>query len=214
MRALCQQPQRRRLEANLFLTQNVGQVGNDLRRRHLLQIELQAARQHRDRDLLRVGGGKNEFDMRRRLFKRFQHGVEGVVGEHVDFVDHVDLEACIRRCIHRLLQQLRHFINPAVGGSVDFDVVDKASGIDRHAGIAYPAGGAGNAAAAIGTLAIEGFSQDARQRGLADAAGAGEQISVVQAAAVERMRQCPHHVLLSDQSVESFGTIFKGKDLI
>jgi hypothetical protein len=66
-------------------------VADDVPRRHLLEVELQAARQHRDRDLLRVGGGDDELDVLGRLLEGLQHGVEGMPGEHVHFVDHVTL---------------------------------------------------------------------------------------------------------------------------
>ncbi|CAG2138013.1 hypothetical protein LMG26411_01507 [Cupriavidus numazuensis] len=111
---LGQQPQRIAVMADAFLPQDIVQVGHDLRRRHLLEIELQATRQHRDRNLLRVGGGQDELDVAGRLLQRLQHRVEGVVGQHVHFVDHVDLEAPRRRRVHRLVEQLRHFVDAAV----------------------------------------------------------------------------------------------------
>ena len=208
------QAQGRRVEFDAFLVQDVVEVANDVARRHLLQVELQAARQHGDRDLLRIGGGQNELDVLGRLFQRLQHGVERVVGQHVHFVDHVDLEAGIGRRIDRLLQQLRHFVDAAVGGRVHFDVVDKASGIDGHASLAHAAGGGGNAAVAIRADAVERLGQDTGERGLAHAAGAGEQVGVVQPLLFQRMRQRAHDVLLAYQGVETAGTVFAGENLI
>ena len=40
-----------------------------------LKAELQTARQHRDRRFLRIGGGQQELDVRRRLFQRLQQCV-------------------------------------------------------------------------------------------------------------------------------------------
>ena len=50
-----------------------------------------APRKHGDRNLVRLGGGEEELDVRRRLFQRLQEGVEGPGREHVHFVDVVDL---------------------------------------------------------------------------------------------------------------------------
>src|SRR3546814_4085150 len=79
-----------------FLTKDFLQMRHNGFCRHLLQIELQTARQHGNGNLLWVGRGQDELDVRRRLFERFQHGIESMAGQHVDFVDHVDLEAAAR----------------------------------------------------------------------------------------------------------------------
>src|SRR5690606_10348564 len=97
---------------------------------HLLQVELQTTRQNRDGNLLRVSGCQDEFDVRRRLFQRFEHGVERVPGQHVDFVDHVDFETAAARGVYRLFEQLRHFFYAAVGRGIKFNIVDKTASID------------------------------------------------------------------------------------
>ncbi|CAB3734264.1 hypothetical protein LMG1231_04955 [Achromobacter denitrificans] len=191
------QPQGRHFETHVFLAQHGLQMPDDGVGRHLLQVELEAARQHRHRDLLRIGGRQDELDVRRRLFQRLEHGVERMPGQHVDFVDHVDLEAPSARRVDRLLQELGHFLDAAVRGRVQFEVVDKAPRIDFRARAAH--------AARLGSdagFAVERFGQDARQRGLAHAAGAGEQPGVVQALRVERVRQRAHHVILSHEGIE------------
>jgi len=133
-----------------------------------------------------------------RLFQRLQHRVECGSGEHVDFIDHVDLEARIGRRVNRLLQQLRHFVHAAVGSGIHLDVIDEAPGIDRGAGFAHAAGLGGDVAAAVGADAIERFGENPRQRGLAHAARTGKQIRVMQAFLLQRMGQCAHHMLLTD----------------
>ena len=50
-----------------------------------------AAREHGDRNLVRLGGREEELDVRRRLLQRLQQGVEGPGREHVHFVDVVNL---------------------------------------------------------------------------------------------------------------------------
>ena len=48
--------------------------------RHLLKVELQTAREHSDWYLLWVGRCQDEFDVRRGLFKRFEHRVKRMPG--------------------------------------------------------------------------------------------------------------------------------------
>ena len=208
-RGLGEVAQRPRLERHLLGLQDARQMVDDVPLRHLLEVELQAARQHRHRDLLRVGGGEDELHMLRRLLERLQHGVEGMPGEHVDFVDHVDLEAPLHRRIHRLVEQRRHLLDAAVRGRVHLDVVGEAVGVDRAAGVAHAAGLGGDAG-----LAVERLGEDAADRGLAHAARAGEQPGVMQPPGGERVRQCTHDVLLTDQRAEGFRPPLACEDLI
>jgi hypothetical protein len=123
-----------RLEGHLLRLEDARQVLDDVALRHLLEVELQAAREHRHRDFLRVGGGKDELDVLGRLLQRLQHGVEGRGGQHVHFVDDVHLEAAARRRVGGVLQQLAHLVDLGVGRGVDLDEVHEAAGIDLLAG--------------------------------------------------------------------------------
>ena len=82
-----------KLMANLF----------DIQR---FKMELQTARQDGHRQLLRIGGRQQEFDVRGRLFERFQQGVKTVARQHVHFVDQIDLKAAARRRILDVIQQI------------------------------------------------------------------------------------------------------------
>ena len=66
---------------------------------HLLEIELQAARQNRDGNLLGISCGKNELDVLWWLLERLEHGIKGMIGEHVHLVNHVDLVSSIAGCV-------------------------------------------------------------------------------------------------------------------
>jgi hypothetical protein len=74
-RACCPPPsaqssrQRRHIEGIRLGLQNVRKMTGNCHRRHLLQIELQAAREHGDRNFLRIGRRQNELDVLRRLFQ-------------------------------------------------------------------------------------------------------------------------------------------------
>ena len=112
---------------HLFVGQHLRQVLNDGLRGHGAQIELQTTRQHSDRYFVRVGGGQHKFQIFRRLFQGFEHGIERGVAEHVHLVNHEDFEAPLHRFVSGLLEQLLNLINTAVGGSVKFGVIDKSA---------------------------------------------------------------------------------------
>ncbi len=201
--------QRRRLKRNFLSRQHPRQMIHNRRLRHLLQVELQAARQHRDRNLLRIGGRQNELDMRRRLFQRFQHRIERMAGKLMDFVDHIHLVAARRRRIGCPLQQLRHVIHAAVRGGIQLDVIHKAAAVDFDARRTHAAGRRSHA-----SFAIQRLGHDARQCRLAHPARAGEQIRMVQAVLFQRVRQCAHNMFLSHQRGKGFWAPFAGENLI
>ena len=177
--------------------------------RHLLQVELQAAAEHGDRDFLRIGGREDEFHVLGRLFQRFQHRVEGVPGELMHLVDHVDLEAPARRGVLRGVKQLAHLVDLGVRRRVDLEQIDEAPGVNlnaRRAGVAGLRRDPG--------LAIQAFRQDARKRGLAHASRAGEEIGVVQPLMLERVPKCAHDMLLPHKAREIPRPPLAGKDLI
>ncbi len=81
------------LDLNLLLRSDASEIGDHLLRLDAAQVEALAAREHRHRHLADFGRREQEFHMRRRLFQRLQQAVEGGGGEHVHFVDDVDLGA-------------------------------------------------------------------------------------------------------------------------
>ena len=129
-------------------------------RRHIAEIELQAARQHRDRHLLRICRRKNEFDVLGRLLQRLQHGIEGRAGKLMHFVDHVDLEAGVRRRVHGLLKQCRHLIHASVARRVHFNVIDKTPLINGTARFTNSARMIRHPALTVRSYTIKAFSQN------------------------------------------------------
>ena len=61
---------------------------------------------------------------------------------------------------------------------------------------------------AVGQFVVERARQDARGRGLADAAHAGEDPGLRDAAGLERVRERAHHGVLADQVVEGRRAVF------
>ena len=129
--------------------------------------------------------------------------------EHVHFVDHVDLVAAGHRCIHDLLEQLGHVFDAAIRGGVHLDVIGESPLLDRDAGTAHPAWPGTDA-----DFTVQRARQDARDGGLADTAGSGEQIGMMQSAGVQRVSQRSDHMLLADQRLERSRAPLTGKDLM
>jgi hypothetical protein len=84
----------------------VGQIGGELGAVDAAQVETLAARQHRHRHFADFGGGEDEFHMRRRLFQGLEQAVESLLGQHMHFVDDIDLVARRDRGIAHALDDL------------------------------------------------------------------------------------------------------------
>ena len=137
------------LGGDVLRLQHLRQLRLDRLRQHVAQVELQAARQHGDGNLLGFGGGEQELDVLRRLLQRFQQGVEAVPGEHVDFVDQIDLEAALAGQELGVVEQLAGVLHAGARGGIDFDEIHEAPGGDLGAGAARAAGLRGDAAFAV-----------------------------------------------------------------
>ena len=108
--------------------------------RQRLEIELQAARQHGDRNLLRIGRRENELDVLRRLLERLQHRVERRLRQHVHFVDQVDLVAADGRRVARVVENLAHVVDAGVRRGIELEQIDEAARVDVDARRADAAG--------------------------------------------------------------------------
>ncbi len=208
------QRQRFRLDLDPLLPRDMGEMGGEQVGRDAPEVEALAAGENGDRHLADLGGGEQELDVRRRLLERFQERVEGVLGEHVDFVDDVDLVARRNRRIAHRLDDLAHVVDAGMGGGIHLDHVDMAPLGDRAARLAGAAGADRRPAAPVRADAVQRLGDQPRGRGLADPAHAGEQERMGQPVALDRIGQRLHHRLLADQLVEPLRTIFAGEDAI
>ena len=209
-----QQLQSGRLGLDTFLTKNCRHVISHDLRRHITKIELQTARQDRHRHLLRVGRCQNKFHILRRFFERLEHGVKGMRSQLMDFVNHVDLVTSVRRCIHSLLKQRRHFFNGSVTCRVHFDVIDKTTFINRTTGFTDTARMIRHAALSVRTDTIEALGQNTRKRRLTDTARTGKEISMVQAIFTQCVCDRFHDGLLPDHAFKIMRAPFARQDLI
>ena len=194
---LAEQPQRVFLEADFLAGENVGQVLDHAHRRHVLERELQAARQDGDRQLLRISGREQELHVGRRLFQRLEQRIETVGRQHVHLIDEVHLVAALGRRVLDVVQQLTRILDLGPRGGVDFDQVDEAALIDLTTGATHA-----TRPGADTLFTVQALGQNARQRRLADTAGPGEQIGMVQAPLIEGIDQRTADMLLTDQFVK------------
>ncbi len=207
--------QRQRIVVDLDLLQvaDRGEVADQHVGLDPAQVEAQAARAHRHRHFFDLGGREQELDVFRRLFQRLQQAVESRLGQHVHFVDDIDLGPRHHRHVARAFDDLADVVDAGVRGRVHLDDVDMARFQDRlamHAEFVHVDGRPvdGGPPVARGKFVIEGAGEDARGRGLADAAHAREHIGLMDAADVEGVGQGADHRLLADQILETARPIF------
>ena len=143
--------------------------------------------------------------MLRRLFQRFQQRIEAVAGEHVHFVDQVDLEAPARRRVLHILKQLAGVLDLCATRRIHLDQVDKPALIDLQTGRALTAGFRADA-----PFAVKTFGQNPGDGGLADPAGTGKQIGVVQPVVIKRIDHGLQHMGLADHLAEQAGPPLAG----
>src|SRR5262249_26082121 len=95
----------------------------------------------RDRNLLGIGRGENEDDVRRRLFQRLEERIEGFSGEVVNFVYDIDLVAGFAgRILYVLDDLLTDVVNARFRGGVHLGHVQAAPFLDTDAETTLAAG--------------------------------------------------------------------------
>ncbi len=177
--------------------------------RHRFQVELQAARQNRYRQFLRIGRRQQKLYVRWWFFQRLEQRIERMRRQHVHFVDQVHLVAAPRRRVLHVIQQLARVFDFGARGSVDFNQIDEAPLVDLATGRAFP-----TRIRAHATLAIQTARQDTGDGGFTDAARAREQVGVVQTVLIQRIFQRLLHMLLPHQFLEAAWTVLAGENLI
>ena len=129
-----------------------------------------------------------------------------MTAQHVDLVDHIDLEAATGWRKPSLLEELLDLAHPAVRGGIDLDVIHKTPRIDLLAAAALTTGFGHHTG-----LAIQGLGKNPRQGGLAHPSGTGKQIGVVQSLAGEGMLQGLDDMVLTHHRCELSGTPLAGE---
>ena len=153
------------------------------------------------------GSGEDKFYVGGRLFEGFEEGVEGFVGEHVDFVDDIDFEFSAGGSIGDAIAQFFDFVNAAIGGAVDLEDVEATTLFDFFANIVV---GVEVGFRAVG--AVEGFGKDAGGRGFTDATGTDEKKGVGEATLGDGVGEGADDVVLADEFGKGARAVFASED--
>lgn len=197
------------IEGDVFESGDVLEVGGDGFRGDRAEVEALAAGEDGGEDLVRLGGGEDEFHMRRWFFERLEQGVERRVREHVDLVDVVDFELAAGGGEADGFTEIADLFDAVVGGTVDFEHIERAAFGDFDADVFL---GVELGFRAIG--AIQGFGENAGGGGFAGATRADEEVGVGEALLGDRIAQRADDMILTEDVVEGFGTVFSGEDLV
>ena len=126
--------------------------------------------------LLRLGGREDEHDVLGRLLDDLEEGVEALRRHHVRLVEDEDLVPVAGGREDGALAQVAGVVDAVVAGGVDLDDIERPAAVAAQLDAAR-AGAAGGVGGAL--RAVEAAGEDAGRRGLAAAAGAAEQVRVV-----------------------------------
>ena len=192
---------------NFLGLRDFAEVGDDERIGDAAEVEALAAGEDGGGEFLDFGGGKDEFYVGGRFFEGFEEGVEGFVGEHVDFVDDIDFEFSAGRGVGNAVAEFFDAFDSAIGGAIDLENVEAATFLDLFADIVV---GVEIGFGALG--AVEGFGEDAGGGGFADAAGTDEKKGVGEAAFGDGVGEGADDVVLADEFGKGARAVFASED--
>ena len=192
------------LRVDLLLLANVLEAGDDIVRLDAPKVEALAARDNRRQDLVPFGRRKDEAHVRRRFLECLQERIPRRVRQHMTFVDDEDLVLRRGRLELDGVDDGLHVLDFVVRGGVKLGHVDRASGRDLPAVVAFP-----TRFDALRTRAIERLRENARERGLADAARTDEEIGVGDAVRLDGVAKGADDVLLSNDIVKRHRTVLE-----
>ena len=141
--------------------------------------------------------------MARGLLQRLEQSVECLLGQHVDFVDHVYLVARLAGRESHPLAQLPDLIDAAIRCRVDLDQVQTGPRSHTPADVALVARRIIHV-----TDAIDGLGKNTGRRGLARSTQPGEQVSMPNAPCADLVAQCSRNVLLPENILERLAAPF------
>ena len=182
---------------------NLAQHLDEVLQARPLEDERLAARANGRQHLREVGRAEDEDEVRRRLLDQLQERVPRRVGELVRLVEDVDLVAPLDRLEDDAVADLADVVDAALRGGVHLDHVERRAGGDRAARVTRAVGRRRRP-----LRAVEALGEDARHRGLAGAARAGEEVGLAHRVGRDRVAQRPDDRLLPDDVLEGLWTVF------
>ena len=169
------------------------ETSHDLLSRNTSKVEMLTARRNGRGNLVDLGRRKHKHRVRGRLFQRFQQRVKRRIREHVDFIDDVNAIGAAERRKFDVFTKFPDVIDPGIRGSIDFNDVHRVPASNFLAAFALFTRFRSRT-----VFAIQGLGQNAGDRGLADAAHTGKQISMGDVFAKDGVPQRLDDVRLSD----------------
>ena len=199
---------------DIFQRRHLAQIGDSVFGLHPPEVKPLATRQNRHRNFANLGGGKDEFHMLGRFFQRFKQGIEGIGGQHMHFVDDIDLIARTGGAVMHAFDNLADIANPGAAGSIHFHHINVAAFGDGNAGFAHTAGFYRRATFSIWPDAIHAFGDDPRGGGFADPAHTRHHKSMRNPVGFKRVFQRAYHRFLADKIGEGCRAVLTCQNLI
>ena len=187
------QLQRRRIDLEAFSLGKLTQADRDVVDRDRTEVEPLTAGEDRVGHLVRLGRTEHELHQRRRLFQRLEQRVERLLGQHVNFVDDVDLVLRPHRLDADVGPERSNVVDPAIGSPVDFRDIHIVARRDPEA-LLTPI----TRHAVLRVRTVQSLGENTGHRGLADAACPRKQIGMRDAAFMDRVPQRLRNPLLPD----------------
>ena len=138
----------------------------------------------------------------------FQQAVEGRLGQHMNLVNDVDLEARADSGVAHSLYNLTNIVNAGVAGRVHLDHVDMATFGNGGTRFTLAARIYRGATLPVRSDAIQGLGDKPRGGGFANPAHARHQKGMRQPVTLYGICQRAHHRFLPDQLTEGLRTVF------
>ena len=142
------------------------------------KIKALAPRQHGHWNLANFGGGKDEFYMCWWFFKRLKQRIERTCGQHVNFIDDVNLVPGRGRAIMHAVDDFANIIHTGPRRSIHFHDVDMTPFHDRNTMFAGATRIGCRSALTICTNAIHALGNDTRCCGFTGASDPGHDKSL------------------------------------
>ena len=158
---------------------------------------------------MQLGSCKDKNNVRWRLFERFQKRVKGLVGQHMNFVDYVDLVTIPCGSKGNPFPQFADTVDASVGGTVYFLDVKRAPLSNLTARLTLVAWLWSRA-----IYTIKRLGQNSRSRGFANSPNASKQKGMMNAPRSDGIFKRRYNVLLSNNIFKSLRAPFPSNNLI
>ena len=197
------QTERVGLDGDGFLVGDVSQPVEDRLTGQASEVVALAAGDDGGQDVVRLGSAEDEDDVLWGFLQGFEEGVGRLGGEHVGFVDDVDLASALGRHEVDPVTDVANLVNAPVAGGVQLDDVHVAAIVDGDAKVALVA-----RVSLLRVGAIDRFGQYAGGGGFARAAWPAEQVAVANPVLHDGLTQGVGYMLLPSQVAKAAGSPF------